>query len=365
MTSSNATQPGMTPLVIRFGRLGDMVLQAPLLHLLHQRYGKPCTLFSRGSWPAQIYAGHPDVGEVRQLLGRHTPVWMSPERWRMIAALRQHAGPIYVSEDTKKSLRRIRELLRLARVPANRCVFVNDCFRSSDEHWVDQLLRFGRTTPAAYAAAVGDVDAGNLQTAPQLCLNDDDRRDLSVWMKHRQLADSPLVLLQPGNWKSKKWWRDAAVDPKAWPIDHWVALMRAIHSDLPTANLLLCGSPIESAFLETIRQAAQLPCAQVAANDLPIRRLLALMQRAHSMVSVDTGPAHFAAAMGCPLVVLYGSYSPARWDRRSPVGAPIINLGGPPRLSHVADIPVEPVVDAWRTLRPSNPHSKLATAAGF
>ncbi len=349
-------------MVIRFGRLGDMVLQAPLLNLLHRRYGKPCKLFTRGSWPAQIYAQHPDVGEVRQLIGRHTPVCISPERWRMIGALRRHDGPIYVSEDTQKSLRRIRGLLRLAGIAPERCVFVNDCFRSNDEHWVDQLLRFGKTTPSAYLDKVADCTDGDLQWAPQLYLNDDDRRDVAAWMQRRQLTDAPLVLFQPGNWKAKKWWRDAAVDPKAWPIDHWASLLRAIHSDLPAANLVLCGSPVESAFLETIRSTASLACVHVAANDLPIRRLLALLERAHSMVSVDTGPAHFAAAMGCPLVILYGSYSPARWDRRSPVGAPVVNLGGPPQNRHVSDIPVEAVIQAWRTVRTNDLRSDHCAA---
>ncbi|MEW5297215.1 MAG: hypothetical protein WDW36_000439 [Sanguina aurantia] len=46
-------------------------------------------------------------------------------------------------------------------------------------------------------------------------------------------------------------------------------------------------------------------CAAATAV-LPLGRLKALLEIAHSMISVDTGPAHLAAAMGCPLVVLFG-----------------------------------------------------------
>lgn len=35
---------------------------------------------------------------------------------------------------------------------------------------------------------------------------------------------------------------------------------------------------------------------------------MALLQRAHSMISVDTGPAH-AAALDCPLVVILGVHA--------------------------------------------------------
>ena len=58
------------------------------------------------------------------------------------------------------------------------------------------------------------------------------------------------------------------------------------------------------------------------ADDLPLRRLIALLSMAHSCISVDTGPAHVAAALDCPLVVLFGKASPARFrpvSRTSPV----------------------------------------------
>ena len=55
----------ITPLLIRYGRLGDMLLQEPLLHLLRQRYGAPCRIISAGNWTGALYAAHPDVGTVR------------------------------------------------------------------------------------------------------------------------------------------------------------------------------------------------------------------------------------------------------------------------------------------------------------
>ena len=84
-------------------------------------------------------------------------------------------------------------------------------------------------------------------------------------------------------------------------------------------------------------------------NELPIPRLLPLIEQAHSMVSVDTGPAHAAAALGCPLVVMFGAASPEKWR---PIGPGRIALLGGERgaASRVADIPVDRVVAAWRSL---------------
>ena len=350
MPSPRLPDHPLTPLVIRFGRMGDMLLQAPLLHLLHRRYGNPCRLLSAGTWSGALFADHPDVGEIWQLRGRHTPLWLSPERWKVIKKIGQHDGPIYVSEDTRRSLRKINPLLRFSGIARDRCVFINDFHAGIQEHWVDELLRFGRQTPTAFAAADYPWHDDDIQTAPQLFLTAQDRADCAAWIEQRNFGSAPLVLLQPGNWKAKKWGRKREADPKAWPIDRWTALLRAMHQRLPAARLVLCGSPVEAVFLETLQRSSQLACVEVAANDLPIRRLLALLERAHSMVSIDTGPAHLAAAAGCPLIVMYGSYSPLRWDRRSPFGKPIINLGGPPQCATVADISLQSVVAAWQSL---------------
>ncbi|MGH8041870.1 MAG: glycosyltransferase family 9 protein [Rudaea sp.] len=342
--------PPLTPLVIRFGRLGDMLLQAPLLHLLHRRYGAPCKILTRGTWTQALYAGHPDVGAIESFHARHAPVAFSPERWRAIAALRTHHGPIYVSEDTRGSLKRIRWLLRLARMPRERYAFVSESFRGTDEHWVDQLLRFGQMTPAAFPAAAYPCHEDDLQAAPRLYLEDRDRADAQAWLSSRGFAGAPLVLLQPGNWKTRRFGRRHAVDPKFWPVSRWVELLRSIRADLPAAHLLLCGAPAELPVLSAIRDAALAVRAQIATDDLPVRRLLGVLERAHSMVSVDSGPAHLAAAMGCPLVTMYGHYSPRRWGRRSPFGKPVIDLGGTPQTRAVSELDAHAVIAAWRRL---------------
>ncbi|HEY7871963.1 MAG TPA: glycosyltransferase family 9 protein [Rudaea sp.] len=351
MTNETATQPRLTPLVIRFGRLGDMLLQEPLLHLLRRRYGAPCKILTRGQWTGALYAGHPDVGELWQLRNLRRALALSPERWRAIAKLRAHDGPVYISEDSRSSLQRIVWMLRFAGVPRERCAFIRDIGLRADEHWVDQALRFGRTTPAAFRETDYPWRAEDVHAAPRLYLDANDRADADAWLRQRSLADAPLILLQPGNWHVHRWWERRHADPKFWPVGNWAALLRAMHETLPKANLLLCGTPAESAVCEAIVRATGLVQVKLATTDLPIRRLLAVLERAHSMISVDSGPAHLAASMGCPLVLLYGGkYGPEKWGRRSPFGKPVINLGVNPRAAAVAEIQPAAVIDAWRQL---------------
>ena len=79
-------------------------------------------------------------------------------------------------------------------------------------------------------------------------------------------------------------------------------------------------------------------------------RLLALCASAHSMISVDTGPAHAAAALGLPLVVMFGGQPQAQWLPRSSSGSPVIGIGGPPTAKRLDEIPMSKVFETWLTL---------------
>jgi ADP-heptose:LPS heptosyltransferase len=83
-----------------------------------------------------------------------------------------------------------------------------------------------------------------------------------------------------------------------------------------------------------------------------LREFFALCESAHSMVSVDTGPAHAAAALGLPLVVLYGAHSPQHWLPRSRTRSPVLGVRGPPPATRVDQVPVSAVFEAWCSLIP-------------
>jgi heptosyltransferase-2/heptosyltransferase-3 len=264
-------------------------------------------------------------------------------------ALRRCTGPIYVSEDVTRQLPKIRRLLRISGVPIERCVFLAD-HAGAPVHWVDRLLQFGSMTPSAYDAQRFPVAPECCWDAPRLSIRADDRKDRDTWLREQGIATRPIVLLQPGNKHAMKWGRARGDDSKAWSVAAWAELIAAVRSDLPTACILLCGSVGETPLLHEIRTAAHVSDVNVTTRGLPLRRLLALMEIAHCMISVDTGPSHMAAAAGCPLIVLYGAESRAKWGRRSPFGRPIIELGGPPDSRAVRDIPVDQVVTAWRNI---------------
>ena len=73
------------------------------------------------------------------------------------------------------------------------------------------------------------------------------------------------------------------------------------------------------------------------------------------MISVDTGPAHAAAALACPTVVLFGKADPQLY-RPGGLSTPTVVLTG--RMHGEPDIrgiSAEDVLAAWRSLVMASP----------
>lgn len=354
------------PIVIWFGRVGDMILLSALLGLLHRRYGARCIVVGAGAWATDIYKVHPDVEKV-WYLRRYTPFLFDLRWWRTFGALRRHrSDPVYICETDLRKLKRIRLLLRLSGTSPDRCVFMSDELLAAErrgkplEHWVDRLLSLGQHTPPALDETDFPVPAASY--APLLEVAAEDRARCEEWLREKGWHGRPLVLIQPGNRRTMrgKKLKLSAADAKAWPVERWAALLRQVHASMPQAMIVLVGAPREELLLDWIQEATALSAVAKAAVPLP--HLFALCATAHSMISVDSGPAHAAAAVGLPLVVLFGAHSQREWLPRTARGSPVIGIGGPPTSTRLDQISDRTVFEAWLTVTAtSQPRSSLQT----
>jgi ADP-heptose:LPS heptosyltransferase len=342
----------LSPIVVRFGRLGDMIMLTSVLHLLRHRYQKACIVLGAGAWNSAVFRGYPQVARVYSF-ARHIPFMLGLTWWRVLWVLHGTApSPVYVCERHPRQLVRIRRLLAWSGIDPARCLFVMDMPSDGNEHWVDRFVRFGAQTPAALRAADYPLPHTSCGAAPRLQVLDSERHELDAWIAARGWPSRrPLVLVQPGNFRSMSRRRDhwRPTDDKAWPSENWVKLFEKIRGRLPDTLVVLCGAPPEAPMLRQLQAATNSPDVVVA--DLPLRLLFALCDRAHSMVSIDTGPAHAAAALSLPLVVMYGAENPRLWLPRGPAAAAVLGVGGPPGSVRVDQIPVDEVFRAWCSLQ--------------
>jgi len=343
----------LTPTVFFFARLGDMVMVTRMLNLLHRRYGRPCHVIGTGSWTASTYAGNPDVAAVWSF-HRHVPFLLDAAWWQVRRALRESApGPVYICEKHYRQLPRIYRMLRLSGVDPGRCVFLTDrpIKRPVEptEHLVDRIVALGKRTPSNVRAEDYPVPPDAVLDGPRLYVLDSERAERDAWLRAQGFFDRELILIQPGNHRTmgprRARWRRLNTDDKWWPIERWAELLQRIHGERPDAILLLRGSREEVPLLQEIQARANL--VRVATVGTTLRQLYALCEAASSMVSVDSGPAHAAAALSVPLAVLYGAEQPRFWLPRSPSGSPVVAAGGPPVSGRADQVSVDALFAAW------------------
>lgn len=337
------------PLVLRFGAFGDMVLMAPMLRALHARYGAPAELVALGAWTQPLLGRLPQVGAIRLLRSRRGPYLFNPTQWDLVAWLRARPrGPIYVAERRAKT----RWFLERAGIEPDWVCSLDDLPPVPREHIADGTLRLARCTPAA-AEPPDPPDAHCAPFAP-LPLSEAETAECSQWLAGRGLDRAPIVLVQPGNKRTTRalWIRRRLTNVKQWPEAHWVDVIHGVLDQLPWARVVICGTAPERDLAEGIAHRCRDRRVVSAAGELPIPRLLALQARAHSMISVDTGPAHSAAMMGCPVTVLFAkrwAYYYAPRSNGSPVAALEPDIGAGTGLHSITP---GRAFDAWAgTLR--------------
>jgi heptosyltransferase-2/heptosyltransferase-3 len=340
--------PNLRPLIIRFGAMGDMILLTGLMRALHARFGLACDVLSSGGWTRPLLQGNPDLGELQLIKSRKRPYPLAPEQWRLVNWIRHRPrGPVYVCDFHSQD--KLRWLLTRAGVATADCLYAREELFPADAHWFDRWKIFSELAPANYAQYPND--AGSYPEFPILRVDAAAQADAHAFLRDNGLT-GPLVLMQPGNKRTLKRGRLGLIgDHKSWPTANWVALCRRVLAEWPEAHVLLCGAPPEQQLLSDIAAGSGSKRVHALGDQLPIPRLLALLTHAHSLVSIDSGPAHAAVALGCPTVVLFGATELEKWLPRGPSSTPVIGLQAPagePQL--VTQISVERVFGAWRSL---------------
>lgn len=132
---------------------------------------------------------------------------------------------------------------------------------------------------------------------PELYLGDDDRHFAEKFLADGKLEGQPFRIgFQMGAMLKKE---------RFWPFEKFAELARYVHATYGIRPVLF-GSPQERIAIERdFMPCAGIPCV-VAAGETTLLQAGALLEKMQLLVSNDTGPMHMAAALGTPVVALFG-----------------------------------------------------------
>ena len=115
------------------------------------------------------------------------------------------------------------------------------------------------------------------------------------------IRNPQLIALQPGaRWPNKRW-----------PAEKYAELVRLTADHFPAARFAILGDAGDRPLGEIISRAAPERCLNLCgATSLP--EMIEWLRLCDLMVTNDTGPMHVAAALGKPLVAMFGPTEPRR-----------------------------------------------------
>jgi ADP-heptose:LPS heptosyltransferase len=347
------------PLAVRCGAFGDMVLLTALIRVLHARFHAPVDIVTSGPWSEPLLRGQPGVGDIWSVRSRKTPYWLSRDQRRLVRHLRARgAGPTWYCDGSDAA----RPLLARAGIPEEFIVDVKNHPLLPGEHATEQWRRLAQIMPAAIAARAGAIPADAELSAAELAavtpgcylqVGEAQRIDLDAWLQARGLSAAPLILVQAGNKRTmRRGLRRLAVNHKYWPNERWAEVLRQVRLQCPDHSIVLLGTGPEYALNQELAALANIARLYNAADDLPITRLVALLARAAGLITVDSGPAHAAAAVGCPLVVLFGKALPSLYRPWGTAGADVkVLCGEVAGQPDMLGIEARSVAEAWSDLK--------------
>lgn len=350
---------------MRCGAFGDIVLLTALIRQLHARFGKPVDVIASGPWTRPLLEGQSGVGDIFLVRHRRLPAILVPEQRELIRWLRSRGpGPAWFCD-----LKVGTDLLAAGGLTADYVIDSRAHPWERGEHFVDRWIRLAGLTPKALQGQLPQI-VTRVPSIARLEIGDARRKALEPWLKNRGLTNRTFIVIQIGSRRTYRPWmpRRRKSSDKYWPEDRWAEVIRALRQQHPDHAILLLGTPNEYELNERIEQAAAVADVHNIADDLPIPILLPLLERAAGMVSVDTGPSHAAAALGCPTVSLFGDADPYLYRPGGPTTPAAVLMGyssepGREGQYDIAGITVADVMKAWQALETARSQRAPLTAA--
>ena len=146
----------------------------------------------------------------------------------------------------------------------------------------------------------GSSDIETREPRTGLHVAEERRRAAREMLRARGVGlNRPLVVLCPGSTNSRA---------KRWPAERFAALADRLVEEAG-ADAVLIGAPEESEVSESVA-ALMRHKPIVLTGETTLAQTAALLGVADLLVTNDTGPAHVAVAVGCPVVVIFGPTNP-------------------------------------------------------
>ena len=308
-------------LLLRRDNIGDLVCTTPLLAALREQLPRAWLGALVTTYNAEVLAGNPALDEVfvYEKLKHRSGSLLSHLRTRLgqVSRLRrEHLDCVLVPAPAPQSFKLARSL-KPGQVLASPASF------SPRLHEVERVFELGRTLGL-------NGKPGAVQVFP------DAQRKAEL---RKQVGAGPFVAIHIS----------ARRPAQQWPLERYATLAAQLEREARVLLLWAPGSrenpghPGDDEAAVTVLKAAP---AAIPVPTPDLKTLIAALSLADRVVCPDGGAMHLAAALGKPVVALFGDSPLERW-RPWGVAHRVVR----PESRDLADLPLQPVLDACHELK--------------
>jgi heptosyltransferase-2 len=298
--------------------IGDAILFTPALALLRQAFPEAhITVITMFRGTADILETNPDVNEVRYFDFYRAK---KSEGLRYVLSLRSEEFDLSVMPFPSNRLeynvvnwlvgRRWRAAHRYTHQSRRNLWFLNNIVvkEAGTLHNVEENLRLIRAICERFDLTSGRETGAAAGVKLKLALTADDERYAEEFLsKHGIGAETTLFGFHTYSSTFKNMHR------KCWDKNNFIALIGRLQQWHPDARHLIFSGPADEEVNQYI--SAHLDGRVLVIRESNLRHVAAVLRRCRVMISNDSGLLHLAAAIGVPLVGLYG---PTDWRRLHP-----------------------------------------------
>ena len=283
-------------LIVRAGALGDTLMATPTVRALKQRFPEAELDFLCSQPARPLLEENPAIARLFSLDGRNVPYFFSLEKRRLGRAMRERQYGLAVLLESGHH------------------------YRTLIEHSGAREIRDIRDTHDPHVhAIVNNLRAAGCDGVPppmEIHLAPCDEMRAAEMLRG---LPRPWIGLHAGYGPPRrKDSRQQGERLKAWGAESFARLGKMLR-ERHGARLVLTGGARDLPVVSRISELLGPPAPLMLAGRTSVREMAAVIEQLDVLVSVDSGPAHMAAALGTPLVVLWG---PAILEQTRPWGDP-------------------------------------------
>ena len=282
-------------LFIKLRYLGDVVLCTPLLPLVHKRFPEAKITFLVNPGTAEVLEGNPYLDAVWELPRQS---WW--QQLKFIQQIRKRDFDVVIDlTDGDRSAFLAWVAGASVRLGYNR-----------EQRWRGKL--YTQVLPSAYGTmhmvayhqqALVGLGIHESVGEPEVFVRSEGSQPDKDALRLISTNGQPIVLLHPS----------ARYDNKAWPLERFAEVADWLSGQ--GMRVVLIGSQEDMLLGQQILNITMHKPENLMGKT-SLSQLVAVMKRSQLLIGNDGGPMHMAAAVGCPVVGLFGPTDPAVWGPR-------------------------------------------------